>query len=139
MINRNYGRYMDEQYKSLLENLDHVGTLLSEANLASYELHQISFNYLSYDFKTNFHAVIYENELALKLRFSTVIFNERTAFFEIVLDRYGCLTPLEIKGVERTYLNILGPYNISTYFHKLLSSFLEQSDFYHLNLEVSNA
>ena len=128
---------VQHNYKLLLEKLDTFGNLLQEADLGIFDDHQISFEYLSYDFNSSHHCVIFEDEIALKLRFTTFVFSE-SVYFEVVINLDGKIQPLNIIDAEPIYLAYLSEYNISRFIHSLVAGFLRGSDFFYVNLEANN-
>ncbi|EOX4928780.1 hypothetical protein WKW58_03295 [Vibrio alginolyticus] len=132
MDHREYGWQMNDQYEKLLTNLEILGTLLQESNFAEYENQVISFDYLSYSFQSKFHAVIFEGELVLKVRFETQVFSESVFHFDVLINYFGNISAIDLLVPERN-LNYFSSNTIEAYFDRLLGQFLEKSDFYHEN------
>ncbi|ELA7176069.1 hypothetical protein ABNW71_001475 [Vibrio parahaemolyticus] len=137
MHHREYGGAMNSQYDDLLCHLDDLGTLLTDAKFATIDNHKISFDYLSYSFESKHHAVIFDNLLALKVRFETQVFSEQSAYFDIIIDFYGRIYPIGELAPVRA-ISRLHSYDVGGYFDRIVGSFLESSDFYHEEGKVSD-
>ncbi|EII3114015.1 hypothetical protein LG821_000700 [Vibrio parahaemolyticus] len=137
MNQRNYGPPMHSNYKHLLAYWDTLGGMLKSENFASFENQTMSFNYLSYFFESRHHAVIFQDSLALKVRFETQVFSNQVAHFDIVIDQYGRIFPL---GKNKPICDISGSpsSDMAFHFNQIVGSFLESSDFYHEEAKVSD-
>ncbi|WMN58153.1 hypothetical protein NI390_17890 [Vibrio fluvialis] len=119
-----------EQYMKLLKNLETLGTHLQESHFAEFENKVISFNYLSYDFTSKFHAVIFEGELVLKVRFETRVFEDSTFHFDLLIHYFGKIISVDNLVPEHN-VNQFTTYTVSNYFNNLLYEFVDKSDFFH--------